>query len=187
MKKHWSTGIILVVILLLFIPQTSTPIKVFVQRLIAFSPSEIEEENRETLSDYRWELTSLDGTVHNFSASEGKVVVVNIWATWCPPCIAEMPSFQKLYEAYGDRVDFYFVSLESRQTIQRFLDKKGYDLPAYTTKQEFPSVLETGTYPTTYVISKNGAIVMDKKGVADWNSESVRETLNLLLAEQPRP
>lgn len=92
-----------------------------------------------------------------------------------------MPSLQKLYDAYGDRVDFYFVSAEPPSKITAFLEKKGYNFPVYVQKQQAPSVIETNALPTTYVISKEGVIIIDKSGAADWNSEKVKTVLDGLL------
>src|SRR5690554_5108361 len=121
LKKHWSNILFVVFLALLIIPQTRMPIQVFVQRLISFSPSETSEEKRVTLQDYHWQLQALDSGEINFSQSQGKVVIVNFWATWCPPCVAEMPSFQKLYDDFGNEVDFYFVTSEEPERVNRFL------------------------------------------------------------------
>ncbi len=181
LKKNWSNLLILVIIALLFIPQTGMPIRVFLNRLIAFSPSEVASEKRETLEQYHWPLETPTGERVNLSASEGEVILINFWATWCPPCVAEMPSLQKLYDAYGDRVDFYFVSTESPAKITAFMEKKGYNFPVYLQKQQAPPVIETNSLPTTYVISKEGVIIIDKSGAAEWNSEKVKAVLDGLL------
>jgi thiol-disulfide isomerase/thioredoxin len=183
LRKNGSMLALLALVALLFIPYTGTPIKVFFNRLIAFSPSEIAAEDQETISDYNWQLNDLQGKTINFTVAEEKVTVVNVWATWCPPCLAEMPSMQALYNKYSTEVSFYFVSLEEAGVLQRFIDTKGYSFPVYTTQDKFPKVLETNSFPTTYLISKSGKLVMDKKGAADWNSESVRATIDALLEE----
>ena len=182
-QKHKGNILLLLFILLLVIPQTGTPIKVFINRLIAFSPSEISSNKREVLEDYSWQLTTLEGTPVNFDQSRGKVTLVNVWATWCPPCIAELPSMQNLYDAYGNRVDFYFVSMESPETLQRFLQKKGYHIPVFIPKESFPETLSTHSFPPTYVISKTGAIVIDKTGAANWDTEKSKAILDKLLVE----
>ncbi|MAL60161.1 MAG: thiol-disulfide oxidoreductase [Flavobacteriaceae bacterium] len=182
-KKHGSTILLLVLVALLFIPQTGMPIKVFFNRLISFSPSEIKVEKRETIHDFDWQLEDLEGTNINFNQSEGRVTLVNFWATWCPPCIAEMPSFQSLYDVFNDSVDFYFVSLESPETLIKFIQKKGYRLPIYIPQEQLPDGLETNSFPTTYLISKRGEIVIDKVGAADWDSEKTRKIIEKLLAE----
>jgi len=182
-KKNWSNLLLAIIILLLFIPQTAMPIKVFFSRLLSFSPSEIAVEKRTTLDTYQWRLTSLDGEKISLASSEEKVVLINFWATWCPPCVAEMPSLQDLYNDYGDKVDFYFVSMEDPEKITRFMNKKGYDFPVYIPIQEVPNAIKSNSLPTTYVISKTGNIVIDKSGAADWNSKKVREVLDQLLIE----
>jgi len=182
-KKNWSNLLLVVVILLLFIPQTAMPIKVFFSRLLSFSPSEIAAEKRVVLDSYDWDLVGLDGERTNFSTSEGKVTLINFWATWCPPCLAEMPSLQDLYDSYGDRVDFYFVTMEDAERVSKFLEKHGYSIPAYIPMEEVPALLKNNSLPTTFLISKNGEIVMEKSGAANWNSSSTRAILDTLLSE----
>ena len=152
-------------------------------RVIAFSPSKIAEDDRETLEDYNWNLLSLEGEPVNFKTSIGEVAVINIWATWCPPCIAEMPSFQKVYNKYGDRVDFYFISTEGEEKLQRFLDKNNYRLPVYRSLTMAPQKLQSRSLPTTYVISRDGKIAVNKKGSANWNDSGFKDLLDQLLAE----
>jgi thiol-disulfide isomerase/thioredoxin len=182
-KKHGSTILLIALIALLFIPQTGMPIKVFVNRLIAFSPSVINEAKREIVNDFEWQLMDLKGSTVNFKESEGKVTLVNFWATWCPPCIAEMPSMQNLYDEYEDTVDFYFVSLESAETLHKFIQKKGFRLPIYIPQEPLPNALETTSFPTTYLISKKGEIVIDKVGAANWDSEKTKAIIEKFLAE----
>lgn len=159
------------------------PIQVFVQRLISFSPSEKSEKDRETLEDYNWSLQQLDAGEINFSQSKDKVSIINFWATWCPPCVAEMPSFQKLYDSYGDKVDFYFVTSEKTDKIEKFMGKNEYTFPIFLQTYEAPQKLQSNVLPTTYLISKSGEIVINEKGAADWNSSKMRALLDKLLAE----
>ncbi len=183
LRKNWENLIFLVVISLLLIPQTGMPIKVLVNRLLAFSPSEVSVEKVRILEGYDWNLTSMGGDELNFSRSEGKVVLVNLWATWCPPCVAEMPSLQKLYDQYGDRVDFYFVSSETSEKLENFLQKKKYNFPVYIESNAPPAMLQTRAVPTTYLISKEGKVVINETGAANWNSKKVHVILDALLQQ----
>ncbi|GHA29306.1 thioredoxin-like protein YneN [Salinimicrobium marinum] len=185
LKSHWSNIVFLLIILLLIIPQTRKPLQVGLNRLISFSPSEVSEENRNTLFDYNWQLKKIDGNPVNFKEAKGEVVILNLWATWCPPCIAEMPSFQSLYDDYGDRVNFYFVSAEEADKLEKFLEKKEYTFPVLQPSSSIPELLDSNSLPTTYVLSRKGEIVIEKTGAADWNSSSFRKLLDELLAEQP--
>lgn len=183
LKKHWKNLVFGIFFLLLIIPQTRMPIQVFIQRLIAFSPSETSKEDRAILEDYQWPLVDMDSQEINFAQSEGKVTIVNFWATWCPPCVAEMPSFQKLYDEYGGEVDFYFVTAEKPDKVERFLKKHEYALPVYLQYFEAPEQLQSSVLPTTYLISKNGEIIINESGAADWNSKKIKKMIDALLVE----
>lgn len=175
---------IVVIIVLLLIPQTGKTLKVGVHKIFGmFSPSEVSEKNRKTLTSYDWKLANYKGEEYNLAESKGKVVFVNLWATWCPPCIAEMPSMQKLYDDYNDKITFLFVSNEHQDKVISFFEKKGYNLPSFLPLSEIPGELYSRTIPATYIIDKKGVIMVDKKGAADWNGDSVRSLLDRLILE----
>jgi len=176
-KKHWSNILFGIIIILLFIPQTGKPIRVFVSRLFAFSPSIESEDKREVLSDYNWQLADLEGNPIDFNQYKGKKIVLNFWATWCPPCVAEMPSMQALYNDYKDKAVFLFVANDDDEAIQKFLTKGNYAIPVYRELTLAPKLLQTNSLPTTYIINEKGEIVIDKTGAADWNSDKVRALL----------
>ena len=142
---------------------------------------EIDEDEREKLDDFSWNLVSMKGENLNFASLEGKVILVNFWATWCPPCVAEMPGMQKLYEAYGDRVEFVFIARDEHERVVKFLEKKNLNLPVYYERTSPPEVLSTSSLPTTYLIDSKGMIRVDKVGAADWNSKKVRSLLDELI------
>lgn len=180
-KKSLSNfGFIILLGLILFTP-VGFHARVVVSRLFAFSPSILEEEERPTLSNYNWNLVRLDGTTLDFNALEGKVVLINIWATWCPPCVAEMPNLHDLYLDYGDRVEFLMVANDEVDKVTAFLDRRKFEFPVYFESSLRPSELASKSIPTTFIIDKNGNIIVKKIGVADWNSAGIRDILETLL------
>ncbi|MFT5678399.1 MAG: thiol-disulfide isomerase/thioredoxin [Planctomycetota bacterium] len=183
LRKYWSTIALAVIAILFFIPQTSMPLKVLYSELFAFSPSEIDEDEQIVLSNYNWNLIAEDNAI-NLKQSKGKVTLINMWATWCPPCVAEMPSLQSVFDSYGDQVDFYFVTAEEREVVDAFMKKKGYTMPVYLQRFSPPAQLEGRSIPTTFLIGKDGKIVIKKTGAADWNSESTRAIIQQLLAAE---
>lgn len=184
LKKNYGNILFAALIVLLVVPQTRMSIQIFLQRMFSASPKEIAESERKTITNYYWQLLSVDNKSENFSNSKDKVIILNFWATWCPPCVAELPSLQKLYDKFGDRVSFYFVSNEDASILKNFLIKRGYNLPVYIEQTQAPEVLQSTALPTTFVISHTGKIVMRKTGAAKWNSSSVHSLLSELLAAQ---
>lgn len=181
-KAQLKNAIFFIIIALMIIPQTRKPIQVFIQKGLALiSPSVVDESERTTLETYNWQLIDLDGQRHNLSESKNKVVLINFWATWCPPCIAEMPSLHALYADYKGKVDFYFVSNEEVSTIKSFLQKNGYHFDVSIPISNYPKTFDVSSIPRTFLIDTHGNIVIDKTGAANWNSDTVREQIDLLL------
>jgi thiol-disulfide isomerase/thioredoxin len=182
-KKQWiNAALILGVILLLFTP-IGFKLKVMASRLLSSSAAVVKAELQVPLDSYKWELKDSEMQSFNFETQKGKVILVNFWATWCAPCIAEMPSMQELYNDYGNRVAFMFVTNEEEQKVLDFLKRKNYDLPVYFPQTLEPQVLSSKVLPTTYIINKMGKIMVAETGTADWNSAATRKLLDSLLEE----
>lgn len=182
-KRKWDL-LFLLLIGLFFIPSVRMPVQVFIQRIIASSPDELTESQKIAVDSYDWELLSMDGEVINFSESIGKPVVLNLWATWCPPCVAEMPALQSLYDSFSEKVDFYFVSSEHPDKLKKWLKAKGYQLPVYNAYSVFPKELESSSLPTTFVLDRQGRIVMKEVGSAKWDSNDVKNYLQDLVDDK---
>ncbi|MCF8304515.1 MAG: TlpA family protein disulfide reductase, partial [Bacteroidales bacterium] len=126
-----SDGIFVVLVVLLIIPSTRKEISAFAIRLTMSSPGMAEDITRIDEQDYHWPLKTLDGKQIDFTRFSDQVIFLNRWATWCPPCIAEMPSIQDLYKDYGKKVAFVLVSNEEPETVKKFMEKKGFTFPVY--------------------------------------------------------
>ena len=174
-----------ILILLLLIPQTRTPIQVAVNQLkmFIFSPSAMDEDEQAQMLPFEYQLSDIQGDYNSISIGKGKVSFISYWATWCPPCLAELPSIQKLYADYGGHVNFILLTNENPDIVQRFVDKKGYTLPIYFPKMEPPGTLYSNSLPTNYIIDSKGKIIVKEKGAADWDSKKVRNLLDSLLSK----
>ena len=182
-KKQWiNAALIIAIILVLFTP-VGFHARVFLGRIFATSAAVLKTELQTTVENYDWQLLVGNGNDYNFEAASGKVVLINFWATWCPPCVAEMPGFQGLYEDYKDKIVFMFVAQDNVDKVAAFIAKKGYTLPVYYSSTEAPKLLTSKTIPTTYVINKEGKIKIAETGVANWNSDKTRKVLDELLAD----
>lgn len=184
-KNQWSNFIFLILIATLLFTPAGTYVKVLINKakVAVVSPKPNENAGRVSITNYQWRLGGLDDGLYNFDGAKGKVALINFWATWCPPCIAEMPSLQELYNSYSGKVEFYFVTNDKPETVKAFMKKKGYTFPVFFNASEPPVELYSKSIPATYVIGKTGEIVIKELGAANWNSESVHKTLDKLLTE----
>jgi len=157
--------------------------KVFLNQLFAFSPSIIPEVERSKISDYQWTLKDPDWEFFSFERSKGKVVFINFWASWRLPCAAELASIQNFYDAYKDHVDFYIITDEEREPVLEYMAEKKFDFPVTYLIIGERSPFEVLTPPASYLIDKQGRIVIAKEGIADWDNRDIYETVDALLAE----
>ncbi len=91
--------------------------------------------------------------------SVGKPIVVNLWGTWCVPCVKELPHFMEVAEAYKGDVNFYYLSDESTDKIKKFIKKKGYNQERFFQLQNSLSEINITVMPTTFFINEKGEVV----------------------------
>ena len=131
-------------------------------------------------------LTTLDGKKVTLADIKGKPIFLNFWATWCPPCVAEMPFINELYPEYKDKVNFVMVSVDSADTkdkVVKFITDNRFTLPIYTAEQgELYKTYNVQGIPTTYIINSKGNIL--QKHVGGMNKAELKALLDTAVAEQ---
>ncbi|HSF17962.1 MAG TPA: TlpA disulfide reductase family protein [Vicinamibacteria bacterium] len=131
-----------------------------------------------------FELADLEGKTHSLGDLRGQVVVLNFWATWCPPCVDEMPSLEKLHKALGARgLAIVAVSVDERfDDIEEFVDRYGLSfLVLHDNGKKVSRRYQTFKYPETYIIDRNGRLKSKVVGPRDWASPTViRDMVDLL-------
>ena len=151
---------------------------------MVFSSKAIKIEERQNVSSLNLNLKAiLNGEDFNLKNQKGKVILINYWATWCPPCRGEMPSLQSLYNDYKDKVVFVFLTQDDKNKVDKFYKDNNYSLPTYNMLSNPSPEINTGTLPTTFIIDKKGRIALKDVGASNWNSSSVRNMLDGLINE----
>jgi thiol-disulfide isomerase/thioredoxin len=149
--------------------------------LMDFEPETETKAEAEEPFDYNFSIKDLQGNEVDFNQFKGKVVFINLWATWCGPCRAEMPSIQALYDSVKkDNIEFVMLSLDAPQSqhkISKYIDDKSFTFPIYVPGNGLPEQLSVPSIPTTFVISKDGKIKTKKVGTARYNTRKFREYL----------
>ena len=130
--------------------------------------------------DYQWYLRTLNGTPVHLASFKGKVLFINIWATWCPPCIGELHSIERLYSRYKNQRDvaFLIISEEVSTPVVKFMHKHSYDFPVYLTLGQRPSVLQSQAIPITFIVSKDGRIVGKATSGLNWDTELPKQIID---------
>lgn len=120
-----------------------------------------------------------EGKQFNLQDLKGKKVFVNLWASWCPPCRAEMPSIQKLYEkSQGSNVAFVMLALDNdfKKSLQ-YMSTAGFLLPAYYPAAPLPELFNVPGIPATFIFDEKGQLVRKIEGSDNYNTD---EFVNLL-------
>lgn len=135
--------------------------------------------------DFTVELNN--GNEFTLSEHEGEVILLNFWATWCSPCVEEMPAFDRLYEEYGDKLQVLAVnSVENKETVDRFVSEKNYKFPfGYDEKAEVNKMYPSEGIPYTVIIGRDGKVKKTFLGAdeADVQYKEYRRALSEVFEE----
>ena len=178
LKKNWITlSLTAFLLAILLIPS----FKEFVTRQILMKPSleKVENEVTFTPEELNLQLKGVNVPDANLADFKGKVVFLNFWGTWCPPCRAEYPSIQKLYEAKKSKVQFVLVAMQDEEEkVKQFLAENKYTTPVYLAKSPLAEKMLPKSFPTTFLIGQNGRILMKEDAAKDWNAEDVLQFID---------
>jgi thiol-disulfide isomerase/thioredoxin len=138
--------------------------------------------------DYVMAATDLNGAPVAFADFAGEVLVLNFWATWCVPCVAEMPALERLYEATADfGVRFACVTREPRDVVRPFAQRRGMRLPVFLMAEEPPECFRSRAIPATFVLDRSGHIALRHFGAAAWDDRAVVDFVRGLALTPPQP
>lgn len=130
-------------------------------------------------------LPDLDGQMRSISEWDGKVVALNFWATWCPPCLKEVPEFVSLQEKYQDQgLQFIGIALQRPEEVREFVAEHKVNYPILTGELEVIKLAEAygnhiGALPYTVIIDRNGQVAHVKPGILP--TEEAESIINRLL------
>lgn len=186
-RKNWSTVIMIAVLILLWVNPDA---KAWVMRQMISTGlfnSKIEEKTKESsLVPPNFSVKNENGEITETSQLRGKVVFINFWASWCPPCRAEFPSVQKLYDRYrsNENMVFLTVNLDDELILgKNYLQKEKFTIPFLVPDSSIPKELYNGSIPATTVLDKTGKIRMHHSGMADYSKDSFYHEIETLLKE----
>jgi len=193
MKGKITTGnvlyvLIMVIVLVMLINPTAKSLLIRGLMSIGFFQPDIPAQvSKKPIADpFNINFRNAGGQLINTADLNGKVVFVNFWATWCPPCIAEMPSVNQLYAQFKNDPNIVFIVADvdnDHIKATEFMQKHHYDLPVFNLTSQVPDYIMDGSIPTTLVFNKRGELVFRHTGAANYNSSDFSNYLNKLINE----
>lgn len=176
-------AVVLSIIAVIFLTGSQAEVFGKVQQVVlstgVMNAGELDDSVQKNAS-YNFKLQNEKGEIVDAQTLKGKTIFMNIWATWCAPCVAEMPGINKLYGKLkeNENVVFLMVSEDREfQTAKDWITKKGFDFHIYKLATRLPDEYETNVIPTTVVISSEGKIVVKHTGMANYNTRRFRKLL----------
>lgn len=147
---------------------------------IFFPVAEIENAVTVDEADYDINLKGINTASTNLKNFKGKnVVFLNFWGTWCVPCREEWPTIQKLYDSKKGKVDFVLIAMmDKEEDVRKFMKENNYTVPVYIAESPINGKILPKVFPTTFLLDKNGRILIKEDGTKDWNSKSVHEFID---------
>ncbi len=146
----------------------------------------VEAEAKKTPADfdYNFSIKDLEGNRVSFDQYKGKVVFINLWATWCGPCKAEMPGIQSLSEKLKDEsIEFIMLSVDKEAALPKvttYLEMNQFTFPVFMPFGYLPAEMQVPSIPTTFVISKDGKILMKEVGTRNYDTKKM---VNFLIEQ----
>jgi len=187
-KEVKSWGIMLAVFAFLYFTGLITPIMGGVQSLLLATgikkPKITLVDKSNTQFDYQGAFLDLKGNRVMLEEYRGKTVFINLWATWCPPCRAEMPHIESLYKKVNEQenLEFLMIALDKEfEKSKDFIDKKGFTFPVVHASYGLNNALQSQSIPTTLVVDPNGEIVFYQEGMSNFDTE---EFMNFLISQK---
>ncbi len=154
------------------------------QRLVLNSGllnADIGSKKTPLVFDYNFTIKDLNGNKVPFEKFKGKVVFINLWATWCGPCKAEMPGIQELAVALKDKpIEFVMLSLDKDAMLPKvvsYIEKNQYTFPVFMPHEFLPDQLQVASIPTTIIVSKEGKIIVRETGAKNYNTKKMIDFL----------
>ncbi|KEO74879.1 TlpA family protein disulfide reductase [Anditalea andensis] len=183
-KEIKNFGLVIGIFALLYFTGWITPLMGGIQSLVLstglLKPNVVLENKEDRAFDYTGDFLDENGELVALESFKGKTLFINLWATWCPPCRAEMPHISDLYKKVQDEktIEFLMIALDNdfNKSI-KYVAEKGFSFSVLHANKGLNRSLQSQSIPTTLVISPKGKVVFYQEGMSNFNTKEFTEFL----------
>lgn len=178
-KNSINIGIITLLLVIILVPDAKATLIRGLMTIGFFRP-DVEEAISAAPNLDGLKFKDVKGNTVDLGDLKGKVIFLNFWATWCPPCRAEMPSLNKLYLQFKDdnKVVFIFADADGELSkSSKFMANHNYQMPVYKVESDMPQQIFAGALPTTIIFDQQGRLSFRHEGVANYADQKIVDFL----------
>jgi thiol-disulfide isomerase/thioredoxin len=186
LRKNRTNLVFIAAIAALYFTGLLSHIATFSQSMVVSSGlvnADVDDSMSEDF-DFGFSIKDLENKEVSPEQFKGKVIFLNLWATWCGPCKAEMPSIQKLYDQVDhDKIKFVMLSIDREKDfhkVKKFVADRGFTFPVFASGGYMTDQLNVPSIPTTFVVSSEGKIVMKEVGMKNYDTQKFKKFLERL-------
>lgn len=173
-KNILNASFIVLLLVIVFVPAAKSFMLQGLMKIGFLKPNITQNQKTISTDLAMIKFKDAEGSEINLADLRGKIVFINFWATWCPPCLAEMPSVNSLHQKFMDDKDVVFIMVDADgnfEKSQTYMNKRQYKMPVYHMASSIPENLFKGSLPTTIVFDKKGRIAFHEEGAANYGSQ----------------
>ena len=144
--------------------------------------AEIENVVTVPEEDFNVDLKGINVPSTNLKALKSdKLIFLNFWGTWCPPCREEWPAIEALYKGKKDKVEFVLIAMQDKEeAVLKFIKENNYTAPVYIAQSPISGKILPKVFPTTFLLDNSGRILMKETSSKDWNAKSVHDFIDTI-------
>lgn len=172
-------------LVIVFVPDAKALLLKGLMQIGFYQPNVSKKEEVQSTHLKGIKFKNIKGELVDLGDLKGKIIFLNFWTTWCPPCRAEMPSLNKLYQSFKTDKDIVFIFADADGELAKstvFLHERKYELPVYRVESQIPDQIFKGSLPTTVIFDKQGRLSFHHEGIANYADQKFIDFLKKLKA-----
>lgn len=181
-KNIFNALFVAFLLIIVFVPDAKALLIRGLMEIGLYSPA-VNQPTKTVMDLGGIRFQDINGKKVDLGDLKGKVIFLNFWATWCPPCRAEMPSINKLFKQFQHDQQIVFIFADADGDLPKstkFMRNRKYEMPVFKVTSSIPEQIFSGSLPTTIIFDKQGRLSFRHEGIANYADQKIVDFLNKL-------